>query len=84
MEDESDGDTNRKICARHKRQSIGTRTGGLVNKRTSGYHSNYNIVEIGQDTKKSPGDLKWLTVVPTPVENHQLTLVWRTVEFVKL
>ena len=29
----------------------------LGNKRTSGDHPNYKIIEIGQNTKKSPGDL---------------------------
>ena len=29
----------------------------LRSKRTSGDHSNYNIVEIGQNTKKSSGHL---------------------------
>ena len=29
--------------------------GGLGNKSTSGDHPNYSIVEIGQNTKKSPG-----------------------------
>ena len=36
----------------------GSGTGGLGNKRTSGYHSNYSIVEIGHNTEKSPGDLR--------------------------
>ena len=53
----------------------GTGTGGLGNNRTSEDYPNYNIVEVGQDTKKSPRDLKRLVVTQTPVENHQLTLV---------
>ena len=39
---------------------IGKRTRGLENKRTIGDHPNYNIVEIGQNTEKSPGDLRRL------------------------
>ena len=31
---------------------------------------NYSIVEIGQNTENSPGDLRRLTVTQTPVENH--------------
>ena len=50
----------------------GTKAGGLGNKRTSGDHSNYSIVEIRQNTEKSPGDLRRLAVTQTPVENHQL------------
>ena len=49
--------------------------GDLKNKRTSGDHSNYSIIEIGQNTKKSPGNLRKLAVTRTPVRNHQLTLV---------
>ena len=33
-------------------------TGGLGNKSTSGDHRNYHIIENGQNTKKSLGDLK--------------------------
>ena len=40
-----------------------------------GDHPNYSIVEIGQKTKKSPGDMRRLVVTQTPVENHRLTLV---------
>ena len=47
---------------------IGSRTGGLGNKRTQGDHPNFCRVEIHQDTEKSPGDF-----TQTPVENHQLT-----------
>ena len=35
---------------------------GFVNKRTSGDHPNYSIVKIDLNTKKSPGDLRRLTV----------------------
>ena len=34
----------------------------LGNKRVNGDHPNYNIVEIGQNTEKSPGDLRRLAV----------------------
>ena len=36
---------------------------------------NYNIIENGQNTEKSPGDLRRLAVTQTPVKNHQLTLM---------
>ncbi len=32
------------------------------------------IIENGQNTEKSPGDLKRLAVTQTPVKDHQLTL----------
>ena len=41
----------------------------------SGNHPNYCVIEIGQNTEKSPGDLKRLVVTQTPVGNHRLTLV---------
>ena len=43
--------------------------------RTSGDHPNYSIVENGQNTEKSPGDLRGLVVTQAPVKNHQLTLM---------
>ena len=73
MEHESDGDTN----------SIDIGSGGLGNKSTFGDRPKYSIVEIGQNTKKSPGDLRRLVVTQTPVKNHQLTLVWKTLKWVK-
>ena len=60
MEHESDGYTNWKLCPRYRHQMIGTGTGGFGNERTSGDHPNYSIVAIGQNTKKSPGNL-WET-----------------------
>ena len=71
MEHESDSDTNFNWCAWYSHQRIGTGTGGLENMRTSGDHPNYSIVEIGLNSKESPGDLKRFVVT----ENHELTLV---------
>ena len=56
-------------------QKIGKRTRRLRNKRTSGDHPNYNVIDIGQYTKKSPGDLRRLAVTQTPVKIHQVTLM---------
>ena len=56
-------------------QRIDTKTGGLGNKRMSGDHPNYCIIEIGQNTKKSPEDLTRLAVTQTLVKNHQLMLM---------
>ena len=47
-------------------QRIGTRTGGQGNNRTGGDCPNYNIIEIGQNTEKSPGDLRRLVIAQTP------------------
>ena len=75
MELESDSDTNCNLRTRYSHQRIGTETGGLGNKRKSGDHPNYSIFEIGQNTEKSPGNLRRLAVTQTPVKNHRLTLV---------
>ena len=56
-------------------QRIDTRTRGLRNKMTSGDHPNYSIVEYGQNTEKSPGDLRRLTVTQTPVKDYRLRLM---------
>ena len=49
--------------------------GGHESWRTSGDHPNNRIIEDGQNTEKSPGDLRRLAVTQTPVKNHQLTLM---------
>ena len=69
MEHESDGDTNYNWRERYSHQRISKWTGRLGNKRTSGIHPNYSIVEIGLNTKKSPGDLRRLAVTQTLVES---------------
>ena len=75
MQHESDGDTNCNWCSWYSHQRIGTESVGLGNKKVSGDLLNSCIVEIGQNTEKSPGDLRRLTVTQTPVRNHQLVLV---------
>ena len=49
--------------------------GGLGNKRTSEDHPNYYIIENGQNTEKSPGDLRRFTITQTPVKDYQLKLM---------
>ena len=41
---------------------MGLEIRGLGNKRTSGDHLNYSIIKIGQNTAKSPDDLRRLAV----------------------
>ena len=67
VEHKSDGYTNCIWCSWYSHQRIGTRTGGLKNNRMSGDCPNYNIIEIGQNAEKSPGDLlslklQWKTI----------------------
>ena len=75
---ESDGDTNYNWYTRYSYQRNSTGTGGLGNKRSSEDHPNYSIIKVGQNTEKSPGDLRKLTVTQTPTRNHRLTLVWKS------
>ena len=71
MEHESDNYTNRDWCFWDSNQRITKGTGGFGSWWTSGDHPNYSIIEIGQNTEKSPGDLRRLTVTQTPVKDHQ-------------
>ena len=75
MEHETNGDITCNWCARRSNQRIVTGTGGSENKRTSGDHPNYKIVDISQNTEKSPGDLRRLALNQTPVRNHKLILL---------
>ena len=38
------------------------------------------IIEIGQNTEKSPGDLRRVAVIQISVKDHQLTLIWKTLK----
>ena len=51
---------------------IVTGTGGLGNKSMSRDYPNYSIIEMSQNTEKSPGDLRRLAITKTTVKNHQL------------
>ena len=45
----------------------------IGNKMTSGHRPNFCIIEICQNTEKSPGELKRFAVAQIPVKDHQLT-----------
>ena len=83
MEHKSDGDTNCNWHAQFSHQKISTEMGWLGNKRTSEDYPNYTIIKISQNTEKSPGNLKRFAVSKTPVRNHQLMMVWKTLKRVK-
>ena len=59
-------------------KGISIRIGGLGNNGMGGDCPNYSIIEIGQNTEKSPGDLRRLAVTQTPVKDHQL--MWKTLK----
>ena len=42
---------------------------------TSGDHPNYCIIAIGQNTEKSPEDLRRVAVTQIPVKCHQIMLM---------
>ena len=50
------------VISRYNPQKIGIGTGGFGNKRTSEDYPDYSIIKIGQDTEKSPGDVRRLAV----------------------
>ena len=82
MGHEGDSDTNCDWCTWNNHQRIGKGTGRFENLRTNGDHLDYSTIKIGQNTEKSAGDLR-LTVTQTPVINHQLTPVRKTLKGVK-
>ena len=47
---------------------------------TNGGHPIYCIIEIGQNTENSLGDLRRLAVIQVLVKDHQLTLMWKTLK----
>ena len=69
------GNTNGNWCSLNNPLRIGKRTGGLENEKTSEDNSDYSP-KIGQNTEKSPGDLRKLA----PVKDHQLTMLWKTLK----
>ena len=62
---ESDFYTDYNWCSWYIHRWIIKETGGLGKKRTSGDHPNYYTMENGQNTEKSPGDLRRLAVIQT-------------------
>ena len=47
-------------------------TGRLGGWKVSGDHPNDSIIGNSQNTERSPGNLRKLTVTQTPVKDHQL------------
>ena len=75
LEHESDVYSNYNWSSWYSHQRIDIRTGGIGNNRTSGDYPNYFIIDIGQNTVKSSGDLGRVIVTQTPVKNPQLTVM---------
>ena len=68
MEHEGGSDANCNWCTWNNPQRIGKGTGRLRNERTGENHPDYSIIKIGQNTEKSPGDLRRLAVTQTSVK----------------
>ena len=73
---ENYGDTNCNWCGRYSRQRIGTGNCGLGNKKTSGDHPNYIIVDIGHILRR----VRRLEETETPMRNYQLKLPRKTLK----
>ena len=78
VEHESDDCANCDWCARHNKERIIKRLGGLGSWRSGWDYPNDSIAKTGQNPETSPGDLRRLAVTQTPVKTHQLTLMWKT------
>ena len=78
MEHEDNGCTNCGWCTWDNPQRINEETGRLGNKRTSRDNPDYGIIKIGQNTEKSPGDLRWIATTHTPMKDHRITLAWKS------
>ena len=61
-------------------QKIIKGSGGRGGMRTGGDCPNYSIFEIGQNSEKSPGDLRILAVTQTPSKIHQTKLMLKTLK----
>ena len=78
VEHVGNGDINCNWYSWNSSQRFGKGTGRIENWRMTWDHPNYSIIEIDQNTEKSPGDLRRLDVTQTPVKDHQLMIVWKT------
>ena len=65
----------------HNNWRIIKRPGRLVSWRTGREYPNDSIAKNVQNPETSPGDLGRLAVTQTPVKNHQLKLLWKTLIF---
>ena len=72
--------TNCNWWAQYHSQKTGKGIGKLRNKKASRVQTNDSSIKIGQNTEKCPEHLRRLAVTQAPVENHHLTLVWKTLK----
>ena len=72
IEQEGDGHTSCNCCTWNSSQKLGKGAVGVRNQKTSGVHPDRNIVKVGQNTEKSPEDLRTLVVAQTLVKDYQM------------
>ena len=75
MERKGEGDTTCNWWTWHILKKAWKEAGKVGNLRTNWDHPDYNIIIIGLNREKSPGDLWRLAVTRTLVKDHQLTLM---------
>ena len=75
MEHEGDGDINCSWCTWNGPQELGKETRRIGDQKRNLNHPSYSIAKIGQNIKKSPGDLRRLAVTQTPVKDNKLKLL---------
>ena len=78
MQLQGDGDTNYSWRALNSSKRLEKGSGRVGNQRSNRDRPVYSIVEIGQNTQKSPGDTRKLVVTQTPFKDSQPTLVGKT------
>ena len=78
MEHKNDIDTRCNRETRYSHQNINNGTTGFGNWWTYEDYPNYIMIEISENTEKSPGNLKRLAVTKIRVEDYQLKLAWKT------
>ena len=78
MEHENDNYTNCDWYFWYSNKRMIKGTGELGSWGTSEDHTNYSIIEDGQNTEKSLKELRGLAVTQTPLKDHLLKLMWKT------
>ena len=68
VEHKRNSDTNSNWCTWNGPERFGKGAGSVENRKTSRDHPNYDRVNTGQNTEKSPGDLRRLAATKTVYE----------------
>ena len=75
MEYESDGNTNYIRCSWNGPPRLGKEAKRVGNRKMNRDHPSYSMTKIGQNTEKSPGNVRGLAITQTPLKDHHQTLV---------